>query len=131
MTSLLIVEDQPSDLQVAAEAARSVGITNIEARTSYNAARTYLEKGIRGDVPLPDGIVLDLDLGYESGYELLRFWHSTPAISKIPIIIWTLLGEEQREICKLFNVSVYISKWEGVAPFREALLKIEPRPGQG
>jgi CheY-like chemotaxis protein len=131
MTSLLIVEDQPNDLKIAAEVARSVGITNIEARTSFSAARHFLEKGMRGDIPLPDGIVLDLDLGYESGYELLRFWHSTPEISKIPMIIWTLLGEEQREICKLFNVSVYISKWEGVAPFREALRKVEPRQSQG
>jgi CheY-like chemotaxis protein len=131
MTKLLIVEDQPNDLQIAAESARSVGITDIEARTSYNAAKTYLEKGMRGDIPLPDGIVLDLDLGYESGYELLRFWHSNPELAKIPIIIWTLLGEEQREICTLFKVNVYISKWEGVAPFREALLQVISRPPNG
>jgi CheY-like chemotaxis protein len=75
-------------------------------------------------VPLPDGIILDLDLGYESGYEVLRFWHSSPELNKIPVIIWTILGEEQREICRLFNVNHYISKWEGATGLREALANI-------
>lgn len=126
MTRLLLVEDQPNDLHIAAETARSVGISTIEARTSSQAARAYLEKGLEGELPLPDGIVLDLDLGYESGYELLRYWHSTPGLAKIPLIVWTLLGEEQREICNLFKVSGYVSKWEGIAAFREALSKLGP-----
>ncbi len=124
MTRLLVIEDQPSDLQVAAKAARLAGITEVEARTSPQAAITYLEKGLRKEVPLPDGVVLDLDLGYESGYEVLRFWHSTPELNKIPLIVWTILGEEQRQICNLFNVSRYVSKWEGGAAFQEALTSV-------
>ncbi len=125
MKRILLVEDQPNDMQIAAGLARSVGITDIEARTSSRAAQTYLEKGIQGEVPLPDGIVLDLDLGYESGYELLRFWHSTPALSQIPMIVWTLLGEEQREICRLFKVTVFASKWEGTTALKDALTRLE------
>src|ERR1700752_2737195 len=124
MTRLLVVEDQPGDLQIAADLARSVGIAEIEARTSLHAARGYLEKVLRNEAPLPDGIVLDLDLGYESGYELLRFWHSTPDLRKIPMVVWTLLGEEQREICNLFRVDHYVSKWEGIPAFREILVKL-------
>jgi CheY-like chemotaxis protein len=124
MKRLLVIEDQPNDLQIAAEAARSVGLDEIEARTSAQAATRYLEKGIRQESPLPDVIVLDLDLGYESGYELLRYWHSTPELRKIPLIVWTLLGEEQRGICSLFKVDDYVSKWEGVTVFREALSNV-------
>jgi CheY-like chemotaxis protein len=124
MARLLVIEDQPNDLRIAAETARSAGITDVEARTSSQAAINYLEKGLRQELPLPDGIVLDLDLGYESGYELLRFWHSTPELKKIPMIVWTLLGEEQREICNLFRVNHFVSKWEGVAAFREVLSKV-------
>ncbi len=127
MIRLLVVEDQPNDLQIAAHTARSAGITEIEARTSSQAAITYLEKGLNRQIPLPDGIILDLDLGYESGYELLRFWHRTPELRQIPLIVWTLLGEEQREICNLFKVSQFISKWEGAAAIREALGKLQPR----
>lgn len=125
MTRILVVEDQPSDLQIAAKTARAAGIEEVEARTTAQAAMAYLEKGLRAEQPLPDGIVLDLDLGYESGYELLRYWHSTPELKKIPLVVWTILGEEQREICTLFKVTHYVSKWEGAGAFREALKKMQ------
>ncbi len=127
MTYLLLVEDQPKDLKIAAETARSAGINELKALASSEAAITYLRKGLCAEQPLPDGIVLDLDLGYESGHELLRFWHSTPELRKIPLIVWTHLGEDQREICNLFNVNCYVSKWEGIAPFREALSRFFPQ----
>jgi CheY-like chemotaxis protein len=118
---LLLVEDQTKDLKVAEEAARSVGIAEIEARTSIQTARTYLEKGLQGESPLPDAIILDLDLGYESGYELLRFWHSTPRLAQIPVIVWSILGTEHAEMCKLFKVNCYVGKWEGGSAIRDAL----------
>jgi CheY-like chemotaxis protein len=124
---LLLVENEPKDLKFAADTARSLGISEVEARTSLQAAVAYLEKGLQGEAPLPDGIVLDLDLGYESGYELLRFWHCTPRLSEIPLIVWSVLGEEQRTMCNLFKVKRFVGKWEGDAAFREALGKlVEP-----
>lgn len=129
MTRILVVEDQPSDLQIASQTAYSAGIEQVEARTNVHAAMSYLEKGLRGESPLPEAIVLDLDLGYESGYELLRFWHSTPELKTIPLLVWTILGEEQREICNLFKVSNYVSKWEGAGALREAMKKLQD--GQG
>jgi len=125
MTRILVVEDQPSDLQIAAQTARSAGIDEVEARTSVPAAISFLEKGLRKELALPDGIVLDLDLGYESGYELLRHWHSSPELKHIPLLVWTILGEEQREICNLFKVTNYVSKWEGGTALRAALKKLQ------
>ena len=121
---LLLIENEPKDIKIAAETARSAGILEIEARTSLDSARLYLEKGLKGENPLPDGIVLDLDLGYDSGYELLRYWHSTPELSKIPLIVWSVLGDEQREMCNLFKVNLFVGKWEGTAAFREALSRL-------
>ena len=125
MTRILVVEDQPSDLKIAMQTASAAGIGEVEARTTAQAAISYLEKGLRAEHPLPDVIILDLDLGYESGYELLRYWHSTPGLNKIPLIVWTILGEEQREICNLFKVTDYVSKWEGGAALRGALKKVQ------
>ena len=124
MNCLLVVEDQPSDIKVAVDAARSAGIPVIESHTTLRGAQEYLEKGLRGEIPLPDGIVLDLDLGHESGFELLRFWHSTPRIKAIPMLVWSILGQEQKEICGLFKVTGFVSKWEGATAFREALDKL-------
>jgi CheY-like chemotaxis protein len=121
--NLLLVDDRPNDLRIAAEAARDLGIAEVNAQNSITRARQYLEKGLEGEVPLPDGIVLDLDLGYESGFELLRFWHSTPQLATIPVMIWSVLDRE-REICKLFKVKSFVSKWEGPKAFREALAQL-------
>ena len=128
MKRLLLVEDLAKDLKLAADTAHSLGIEEVDARTSLDAARAYLEKGLEGEIPLPDGIVLDLNLGYESGYELLRFWHRTPQLSKIPVIVWSILGDEQREMCKLFKVSSFVAKWEGKEAFRDALSKLDQPP---
>jgi len=126
---LLLVEDDPKDLRFAVEVAQQLGITDVEARTSPDGARSYLDKGLQGECALPDGIILDLDLGYESGYELLRLWHSTPRLHSIPLIVWSVLGDEQRDICSLFNVTSFVGKWEGEAALREALRGLQPTAG--
>jgi CheY-like chemotaxis protein len=125
MTRLLVVEDQPNDLRNATEVARSLGFTSVDARASAMAAKIYLEKGLEGEHVLPDAIVLDLDLGYESGFELMRFWHGKPQLAGIPLIVWTVMGEEQREICGLFKVSAYVQKSDDVRPLKEALEGLE------
>lgn len=118
---LLVIENEPKDLKMAADSARSAGVEEVEGRMTLIAAKAYLEKGLKGEGPLPDCILLDLDLGYDSGYELLRMWHSTPELAKIPMIVWSILGEEQRNMCNLFKVSSFVGKWEGANALRDAL----------
>ena len=121
---LLVVEDEPKDLKNAAESAKQVGFSEVEGKPSPYAARVYLEDRLAKGKPLPDGILLDLDFGYESGYELLRYWHSTPELRTIPMIVWSILGEEQKEMCKLFKVKQFVGKWEGTEALQEALKDI-------
>jgi CheY-like chemotaxis protein len=121
---LLVVENEPQDLKRAAETAKLVGFSEVEARTTPQAARTYLEKGLEGKLELPDTILLDLDFGVESGYELLRFWHSTPKLRSIPLVVWSVLGAEQRDMCNLFKVNSYVGKWEGEPMLQQALTNI-------
>jgi len=118
---VLIVEDQPNDLRIAVAAAHESGYSDVEARSSTTAAREFLEKALNVNGRLPDAIVLDLDLGYESGFELLRFWHSDPRLSKIAMIVWTVLGDQYREICEMFKVNGYLDKGAGIGPLRTAL----------
>ncbi len=118
---VLIVEDHPNDLQMAARAAEASGYSQVEARGSAVMAKAYLEKGLQGEQPLPDAIILDLDLGYDSGFELLRFWHSNPDLAKIPMVVWTVLGDQYREICRMFKVSAYVCKGEDISVLRQVL----------
>ncbi len=121
MKRLLIVEDQSADLRMAVDLATSLGFSCVEARTSATAAKAYLEAVLAGEQSLPDLILVDLDLGYESGFELLRFWHGTPRLSRVPLIVWTLMGDEQQDICRLFKVNAVVSKPDGVNALRRAV----------
>jgi hypothetical protein len=39
-------------------------------------------------------------------------------------VIWTQLGHDNYEVCALFNINGYLSKWEGPAALREVLMKL-------
>lgn len=123
MARLLLVDDQSKDLITALNVAESLGIKDIITKNSIRLAKAFLENGLKGEVTLPNAIVLDLDLGMESGFELLRFWHSTPQLAAIPMMIWSVV-EEQRELCSLFKVTSFVSKWQGIPAFREALRQL-------
>ncbi len=126
MKRLLIVEDQPTDLRIAADVAGSLGITDVEARTTASAARNHLELALEGNTPLPDLILLDLDLGYESGYELLRFWHGNPKLADIRLVVWTIMEKEQRDICSMFKVDALVPKSAGVSALKQVLMSLIP-----
>jgi CheY-like chemotaxis protein len=128
---LLVVENEPKDLQSAADSARAVGFKEVEGKTSPYAARIYLEDRLANGVSLPNGIVLDLDFGIESGYEFLRFWHSTPKLRSIPLIVWSVLGEEQKQMCGLFKVNQFVGKWEGNEALQDALKGISQSASEG
>ena len=126
MTQMLIVEDQPTDIRVAADVARALGI-DVDARTSASAAKLYLESAIEGKKQvLPDLILLDLDLGYESGHEILRFWHGHPQLTGTRMVVWTVMGEEQQGLCRLFNVTAVVPKWEGADSLKRMLKSLIP-----
>ncbi len=121
MKRVLIVEDQASDIRLAAELAESLGATQVEARSSASAAKLYLQAALEGKQELPDLMVVDLDLGYESGFELLRFWHSTPDLSRTRLLVWTAMDARQQEICRLFRVDAVVSKADGLHGLKRAI----------
>src|SRR5437868_5492235 len=106
---------------MAADVAQSAGISTVEGRTSASMAQLYLEAALQGKNPLPNVILLDLDLGYESGHELLRFWHRNLKASGVRLVVWTILGEEQQHLCRLFGASAVVPKWKGAGALRRAL----------
>ena len=128
--NVLIVEDQMNDLRVAMGAAEASGFSDVEARTSAESAVSWLQKGLAGTVSLPDAIVLDIDLGFQSGFELLRYWHSNPRLARIPLVVWTVLGDHYREICRVFKVKAYVDKSEDVSVLQQVLRGLSGVPAR-
>ncbi len=120
MATLLIVEDDPADLYTAADMAEKLGFS-VEAKSTASSARAYLEAAIEKQVDSPDVVILDLDLGYDSGHELLRFWHKNRDSLNARMVVWTRLGKDQQEVCNLFKVDAVVSKWQGVEVLKTAI----------
>jgi CheY-like chemotaxis protein len=70
------------------------------------------EEGLRSliDTP-PDLILLDLDLPYLSGFEVLEALRSDPASQKIPVIIVTGHAEDEvHERCRTIGIEGFLTK---------------------
>lgn len=83
----------------------------------------YLEDVVAGEKPYPDLMVLDLGVGVDSGFEALRF-HKSNAIfaSKCKVVVWSVVGESQREMCKLLGASHVVCKGDGESALLKAVM---------
>ncbi|WP_348262875.1 hypothetical protein [Telmatobacter sp. DSM 110680] len=97
------------------------GFTHIECTASPSDALKLLTKQVYDGTTLPDAILLDLVLGMDSGYEVLRFRYSNSELRKIPVLVWTGLTLETRHICELFKANLFLQKGEGAKALRESL----------
>jgi CheY-like chemotaxis protein len=120
----LIIEDNPNDIRIAARIARTTGFEDVEASTSLDRAIESIQEGLRGVKSPPDAIILDLNLGYDSGFEVVRHWRTKWANSNMRMIVWSVIGEHTRELCALFHVDAFVSKWQGEEALSKALQQV-------
>ena len=131
MASLLILEDDPQDMRAASEAAAQAGFSATQVLTSPEQAAVLLGNQIEDGQSFPDAMVIDLDLGQESGFELLRFCHKNHLMARIQVVVWTVLGDPQREICRLFGVQEFVSKHDGPEALLEVLMRLNQKDRAG
>ncbi|HKD80239.1 MAG TPA: response regulator [Candidatus Angelobacter sp.] len=121
MPNILIVEDDPADMRRATAALAELGLGKTVSATSVAEAFRYLDGVREGKHEAPALIVLDLSLGYESGFEILRRWKSDHNLSRIQIVVWTQMGEREQELCRLFGLKHVISKFSDVSELQDAV----------
>jgi CheY-like chemotaxis protein len=91
---LLLVEDERDDIALFQAAIRRLKL-RAQVQTAFDGAQAirYLEgHGIYADrstYPLPDAIVLDLQLAGMDGLEFLAWHKSSPAFSGLPVITFS------------------------------------------
>lgn len=96
---ILLVEDDRMDIELTLNAFREVRLTNqIQVVQTGEEALNYLlgqgDYADRKRYPLPDIILLDINLPGMSGIDLLKIIKQTPFLRRLPVIILTSSEEE-------------------------------------
>ena len=112
IVDILLVEDNPNDLELALHALRKNKLANrLEvARDGAEAIDRLLGEQASGR-PVPQLILLDLKLPKIDGLEVLRRVKSDPRTKKIPVVVLTSSREEQ-DVVESYQIGVnsYIVK---------------------
>jgi len=116
IVEVLLVEDNPQDLELALRAFKKANLTNrIEvARDGAEAIEFLFCEGAHAGRKIEDGpkvVLLDLKLPKIDGMEVLRRMKSDPRTRSIPVVVLTS-SQEQNDVVESYNLGVnsYIVK---------------------
>lgn len=127
---VLLVEDDASYTQTALALFHKLGL-QAESAATVAAACNLLEDVAEGAHPAPHLMVLDLGLGQDSGFEVLRLWKSNPQLTAIPVVVWTGMKGIDLDLADLFGVAAVVEKLLGVQRLEREVKRVLaalPRP---
>ena len=117
----LIIEDDPRAIQQASSILNKLGVTQVQSISSIPNAMNYLRGVAEGRTEVPGVLVLDLDFSMESGFEVLRFWKASSKLQDMRVVVWTVMGELEKKISRLFGVENVVDKHLGPGELEKAL----------
>ncbi len=110
---ILMVEDSPSDAELAKEAFKQSRVMNtLTIVDNGGDAMEYLRRrGRYENATIPDLILLDLNLPVKNGHAVLAEIKQDPLLKRIPVIILTT-SESEKDVLESYNLqaSAYITK---------------------
>jgi len=110
---ILLVEDNPGDARLAMEALRESSINNRLHRVENGVeAMSFLNReGDFREMPKPDMILLDLNMPWKDGREVLREVKADADFRRIPVIVLTVSKAEE-DILQSYDLhaNCYLSK---------------------
>ena len=125
---VLLVEDNPGDVELIREGFKSGKITNsLHVVTDGVEALTFLKKeGDYQDAPTPDLVLLDINLPKKNGHEVLKEIRADADLTLLPVVILTT-SDREKDIFLSYKerVNAYVTKPVNAAEFIEAVQTIE------
>ncbi|MBV9864202.1 MAG: response regulator [Abitibacteriaceae bacterium] len=110
---ILLVEDNPGDVRLTKEALREGKVLhNLSVAEDGVEAMSFLHReGQYSDAPIPDLILLDLNLPRKDGREVLAEVKEDAALKRIPVVVLTT-SEAEQDILKTYDLhaNCYITK---------------------
>jgi two-component system, chemotaxis family, response regulator Rcp1 len=125
---ILLVEDNPGDVRLAAEALRYIKVRNqLHVVQDGVEAMAFLRReGQYVGIPRPDLVLLDLNLPRKDGREVLSEIKLDPDLKRIPVVILTSSAADQ-DILHAYNLyaNCYITKPLDLEQFLRVIRSIE------
>ena len=110
---ILLVEDEPGDAYLTAEALKSAKILNrVHLVEDGTEAMAFLKReGSYADAPRPDLILLDLNLPRKDGRQVLAEIKNDPSLSAIPVVVLTTSSADE-DVLRSYSLhaNCYITK---------------------
>src|SRR5215208_5759593 len=125
---ILLVEDNPGDARLAAEALKENKVRNNlhHVLDGVEAMRFLRREAPHSGVPVPDLILLDLNLPRKDGREVLEEIKEHPELRLVPVVILTTSAAE-RDLVKTYDLhaNAYVIKPLDLDQFIEVVQAIE------
>ncbi len=124
--SILLVEDNPVDLDLSLRAFRNKRFVNeIQVARDGEEALAFMDRWAAGE-PWPAVILLDINLPRISGLEVLREFKAHSEFRRIPVVILTS-SREDRDLKEAYDLGVnsYIEKPVSFTKFMDVADQIE------
>lgn len=125
---ILLVEDNPGDVRLTEEALRECGIAHrLSVASDGVEALAFLRgAGKHAAAPVPDIILLDLNLPKKDGREVLMEIKSDPVLRRIPVVVLTTSSAAD-DILRAYDLHVncYITKPVDMDRFVEVMKAID------
>lgn len=125
---ILLVEDNEGDILLISEALKQTRVpTIINYSKDGHEAITYLEAcSTLGIDPLPDLILLDINLPKKNGHEVLRYIKNSEIMKQIPVIMLTTSSNHSDVLASYSNhANCYITKPLEGTHYQKIVDKIE------
>ena len=125
---VLLVEDNPGDVDLTREALRNAKVpTEIHVASNGEIALAFLRREPpHDDAPRPDLILLDLNLPKLDGRETLAAIKADPELRMIPVVVLTT-SDSESDIVRAYELSAsaYVTKPVDLDRFLEIIRAIE------
>jgi len=125
---ILLVEDNPGDVRLTKEALKDAKVRNtLHVVMDGVEALSFLRKqGKYAAVPVPDLILLDLNLPKKNGREVLEEIKQDDGLRHIPVVILTT-SQAERDIAESYRLhaNAYVTKPVDLEQFLTVVKSIE------
>lgn len=128
--TVLVVEDNPDDLELTLAALLEVAAKVVVARDGVEALDYLFGRGAWSEQPppVPDLVLLDLKLPRLDGLQVLRALRDDPCIGGTRVVVLTSSDEERdHEACRRLGVAEYVRKAVDHSLFRQQVRRLWPR----